>query len=132
MVVLECVLVGSIAVVIASEIYLLKKLFMGTNFPLVNKASRKSFTSSSDNHWRKMNWQQKVRKTNKEFNQDIIHKQERIWWKDIMSKMYNLKVRYFVWLEVLTVVKFEEDSRCYLNNEVQSNKLSTKQHACFN
>lgn len=45
MVVLECLVFGSIAAVVVSELYLLKKLFTENNFPYVNNSTPTPITS---------------------------------------------------------------------------------------
>lgn len=45
MVVLECLVFGSIAAVVVSELYLLKKLFTDNNFPYVNNSTPTPITS---------------------------------------------------------------------------------------
>ena len=45
MVVLECIVFGSLAAVVVSELYILKKLFTENNFPYVNNSPPAPITS---------------------------------------------------------------------------------------
>lgn len=46
MVVFECIVFGSLAAVVVSELYILKKLFTENNFPYVNNSPPAPITSS--------------------------------------------------------------------------------------